>query len=111
MKPVFKNRYIEINTMELIIEANEQHLDDFVKMGLDLWPEEPVDDLKKLFLGLIHSDKNKVLLYSIDEKIVAFIYLSVRNDYVEGSESCPAGYVEGIYVTLSLEIRGLRKNC
>ncbi|MFC5702040.1 aminoglycoside 6'-N-acetyltransferase [Cohnella faecalis] len=84
--------------MRSIIEANEQFIDELVSMALDLWPENDFENLKADFLINLHSEKNKVLLFSIGSEAVAFIHLSIRSDYVEGSEFSPTGYVEGIYV-------------
>lgn len=36
--------------------------------------------------------------YYADGKLVGFISLSLRHDYVEGTASSPVGYIEGIYV-------------
>jgi aminoglycoside 6'-N-acetyltransferase I len=84
---------------ESIIQANEQHLDDLLEMGLDLWKEDfSYENLKDKFVDAFQSAKNRVLLYIKAEKAVAFIVVSIRSDYVEGSESSPTGYVEGIYV-------------
>ncbi|MBS4881977.1 MAG: GNAT family N-acetyltransferase [Peptoniphilus harei] len=34
----------------------------------------------------------------IDEKAVVFANVTLRHDYVEGTETSPLGYLEGIYV-------------
>ncbi len=44
-----------------------------------------------------------------DNVSVAFIQLSVRRDYVEGSETSPVGYVEGIYVRPDFRRQGISK--
>lgn len=59
--------------------------------------------LRIIFLNLLQSDKNKILLYGIGEEYVSFIYLSVRTNYVEGSDSSTTGFVEGIARKLLIE--------
>lgn len=95
--------------MEYISEANVEYLDHLTEMGIDLWPENNFEELRKEFSSLIHSSKDKVLLYIINEKPVAFIHISIRNDYVEGSNTSPTGYVEGIYVSPHLRRTGISK--
>lgn len=96
--------------MESIIEAKEEHLNDFLEMASDLWKEDySGDELRAIYLKVFQSTKNKVLLYCIDKKPVAFIYLSIRTDYVEGSNSSPTGYVEGIYVKPEFRKMGTAK--
>jgi aminoglycoside 6'-N-acetyltransferase I len=84
--------------MEFIIEASEKHLEELTNMGLDLWDDDEYESLKEIFRGVIHSDKMKVFLFLNDDEPAGFIFVSVRRDYVEGSDSSPTGYVEGIYV-------------
>lgn len=67
-------------------------------MAIDLWPDYATEDLKATFQRILNSEKFKVFLYSFQEDIVGFVYLSNRTDYVEGSDTSPTGYVEGIYV-------------
>jgi aminoglycoside 6'-N-acetyltransferase I len=95
--------------MEYISEANVEYLDHLTEMGIDLWPENNVEELRKEFSALIHSSKDKVLLYIINEKPAAFIHISIRSDYVEGSNTSPTGYVEGIYVSPHLRRTGISK--
>ena len=48
-------------------------------------------------------------VYFIDEEIAGFISLSLRNDYVEGTESNPVGYIEGIYIKNEYRNRGIAR--
>jgi aminoglycoside 6'-N-acetyltransferase I len=72
---------------------------EWVTLALALWPYETEQDMRELFLKRIPSKKDKTILCR-DEKgeAIAFIDLSIREEYVEGSSSSPVGYVEGIYV-------------
>lgn len=79
-------------------------------MAQDLWGVDYADnDLKEIFIRALKSDKFKVYFFSADSDIAAFIFLSVRTDYVEGSTSNPTGYVEGIYVKPEYRKRGIAK--
>lgn len=96
--------------MEKIIEANEQHLNDFLEMSLDLWKEDySSNDLSVIYGEALSSPKNKIFMFLADDIPAAFIYLSVRTDYVEGSESSPTGYIEGIYVKPGFRKSGIAK--
>jgi aminoglycoside 6'-N-acetyltransferase I len=96
--------------MESIIEAKKEHLQDFLNMALDLWRSDyESNELKDIFSDALKNEKNKVLFFSVNEKIIAFIFLSVREDYVEGSTSSPTGYVEGIYVKPEFRKLGIAK--
>ncbi|RDW16226.1 aminoglycoside 6'-N-acetyltransferase [Oceanobacillus chungangensis] len=95
--------------MEKIIEASTDHLHALTKLGISLWPENEFEALKDEFATLIDRDQHKILLTLIEEQTVAFIHLSIRNDYVEGSNSSPTGYVEGIYVSPEYRKQGISR--
>jgi aminoglycoside 6'-N-acetyltransferase I len=93
--------------MRLIVESSEQTIDHLAKLALDLWPDNDYEELKNEYSSLLKSDKDKVFLYLIDDLPKAFIQLSIRVDYVEGSETSPVGYVEGIFVNPDYRRQGI----
>ena len=95
--------------MRTIIEASEKTLDQLTEMAKDLWPDNDYEELKKEFAAMLKANNQKVFLSMADNVSVAFIQLSVRRDYVEGSETSPVGYVEGIYVRPDFRRQGISK--
>jgi aminoglycoside 6'-N-acetyltransferase I len=93
--------------MVSIVEAKEQYLDPLTKMGIDLWPKNDFNELKREFSELIYSAKNKLFLCLVNDEPKAFIHISIRSDYVEGAESSPTGFVEGIYVSPDFRRMGI----
>ena len=93
----------------MILEANKSRIDELTILGLLLWPDNDFEDLKDDFSQLMESEYNKVYLYFHENSCVAFIHLSVRRDYVEGSNSSPVAYVEGIYVKPEYRRQGISK--
>lgn len=84
---------------ELIIPAKLNHMEQLLEMASDLWKDDYSEsETRKFFSEALNSDKNKILLFLNESDPAAFIYLSIRTDYVEGSDSSPTGYLEGIYV-------------
>jgi aminoglycoside 6'-N-acetyltransferase I len=73
--------------------------DQWINMAVDLWPFMDRVELSVLLDKIISSEK-EVLLVAYEELLqpVAFVYVSLRYDYVEGTCSSPVGYIEGIYV-------------
>ncbi|RDW19023.1 GNAT family N-acetyltransferase [Oceanobacillus arenosus] len=92
-----------------IIQANTDQLHELTKLAIDLWTDNDVEKLKEEFAEIIESDQNKVFLYCIEKRAVAFIHLSIRTDYVEGSNSSPTGYIEGAYVLPEFRQKGISK--
>jgi GNAT superfamily N-acetyltransferase len=81
-----------------VVEALNVHMEHYTEMALDLWPESTKDELQESFQQIMTSERDKILFYRLGSEFVSFIHLSIRVDYVEGTESSPTGYIEGIYV-------------
>ncbi len=81
-----------------IVHARMEHLSDAAELALLLWPAHTFDELANEMCGLINSAQNAVFLAYHEDRAIAFVQCSLRYDYVEGSESSPVGYLEGIFV-------------
>lgn len=81
--------------------ATVQDLDPVLAMALELWPDEAAEEMRAVLREVIGSPTQTLLLArSVDDdaRPVAFATLSLRTDYVEGSDSSPVGYLEGIFI-------------
>lgn len=74
-----------------------------------LWPNHNLKDLEQEFLEILDSKKVAIFLKYIGTEAVGFVYVSLRNDYVEGSSSSPVGYLEGIFIKEEFRKRGFAK--
>lgn len=75
-----------------------EKLDTVINLALRLWPDNIYEDLIDEFKSLIHHDNQRVFLYHDNHLDVGFAHVSLRVDYVEGTETSPVGFLEGIYV-------------
>ena len=80
---------------------SEENLADFTQLTLALWPEGVYAEELEQAKNLISSTKDVVFLAKVQEDYIAFIHTSLRTDYVEGTNSSPVAYIEGIYVSPS----------
>ena len=83
---------------ELIKESNKQDAKILAKMANEIWDNDSLDDLTNEFIDMADDSNSICFIKYIDEKPVAFANASLRYDYVEGTETSPVGYLEGIYV-------------
>jgi aminoglycoside 6'-N-acetyltransferase I len=67
-------------------------------LALQLWSNDTFDELKSEFERLSESEDAACFLKYAGEKPVGFAQCQLRRDYVEGTETSPVGYLEGIYV-------------
>lgn len=81
-----------------VMKVEKNHINELTKMAIDLWPEEDYEELHQFILSKLDCDEHVYFLATVEDKIAGFIYMSIRHEYVEGANSSPVGYVEGIYV-------------
>ena len=90
--------------------ATVQDFDDWLEMALALWSYESKEDMEILFHTLFSSENDQMLIARRDDGIAAgFANISIRREYVEGSNSSPVGYIEGIYVKPEFRKQGIAK--
>lgn len=91
-------------------DATKSDLPDWLDMALALWPYESKPDMLLLFDTLMASENDRMLMARTDKGIAAgFANVSIRKEYVEGSNSSPVGYIEGIYVKPEFRKQGIAK--
>ncbi|QAA33477.1 aminoglycoside 6'-N-acetyltransferase [Clostridium manihotivorum] len=74
-----------------------------------LWPHHEIDELDEEFKQLICSENAACFVYYDETVPVGFAQCELRRDYVEGTESIPVGYLEGIYVRSEYRMKGIAK--
>lgn len=92
-----------------IEKISEKNLTELSNLFLDLWPDCSFEEEFKNCKRILDSDKETCFLVQIRKKYIAFIYLNLRFDYVEGTNSSPVVYIEGIYVKPEFRNQGIGK--
>jgi len=78
--------------------ATAADLPDIASMMVLLWPECDVNEELISNRALLLSEKDTLLVAKVGEQTAGFIHLSLRYEFVEGTQSSPVGYIEAIYV-------------
>jgi aminoglycoside 6'-N-acetyltransferase I len=81
-------------------------LDDLRAMRIALWPDSGSDDLTSLTSP---SDSGIVLICRIGNAPAGFAEIGLRRDYVNGCETSPVAFLEGIYVIPTQRRRGIAR--
>ena len=88
----------------MIVSVTKENEKTWAELCVALWPDLTVDSVLRMnHEGLFRNE----FLYFEDDEPAAFISLSMRFDYVEGTDSCPVGYIEGLYVKPEFRRRGI----
>lgn len=79
------------------------------KLANELWTDSDIDALSKEFSELLTDNEAFIVLKYVDALPVGFAHCQIRNEYVEGTQTNPVGYLEGIYVKPHFRKRGYAK--
>lgn len=78
-------------------------------MAKKLWPDAKIEELEDSFFGILNSDFEVCLVLFQREVAIGFVHVSTRNDYVEGCDSSPVAYIEGIFIEENFRRQGYSK--
>ena len=78
-------------------------------LACELWPEHSLEEMTEEFESLLAREDAAVFLYREHEEAVGFAQCQLRHDYVEGTETSPVGYLEGIYVREGVRRQGIAR--
>lgn len=96
-----------------MIEALKlNNVEQCAKLAHALWPHAEYKELFNEFSRMISSERETCFLYreeKSDNEYFGFVQLSLRTDYVEGANSSPVAYIEGVYVVEAYRRQGIAK--
>lgn len=82
----------------MIHKVQKSDLNILANLAILMWNTHSIQDLMSEFSDIMENENAQIyLLYNQDEAI-GFAQCQLRYDYVEGTESSPVGYLEGIFV-------------
>ena len=74
-------------------------------LAAKMWEHDP-EELVQEFAEATAAGEGAVFIPEEDGRAVGFAQCGLRHDYVEGTESSPVGYLEGVYVDEACRRRG-----
>lgn len=93
----------------MIVKAEEKNISAVAALAAALWPHHSARELEAEFAPLLGKKEAAVFLQLEGSTPVGFAQCQLRHDYVEGTETSPVGYLEGIYVVPSCRHRGFAR--
>ena len=93
----------------MIRKAETKDLPILAELACQLWPHHTVEEMHLEFADVIAKPDAAFFLAYAEETAVGFAQCQLRHDYVEGTDSSPVGYLEGIYVADGYRKRGVAK--
>ena len=90
----------------MVKKAETADANKIAGLAVLMWNTSTVQELAREFLDVMEQGKGQFFL-KYDQGIpVGFAQCTLRHDYVEGTETSPVGYLEGIFVQEAYRRRG-----
>ncbi len=93
----------------MIKQAMENDSVALAKLANQMWGGKEITERAEEFKELIESENATCFLKYVDGEAVGFAQCQLRHDYVEGTETSPVGYLEGILVEEAYRHKGYAK--
>ena len=90
----------------MIKRAEMKDAEILAALAMQMWPEQDPDGLAEEFRELLPDPDAVCFLRYTGSRPVAFAQCQLRHDYVEGTDSSPVGYLEGIFVSETYRRKG-----
>ena len=90
----------------MIKRARIEDANVLADLGIQMWSDHDLEDLEAEFQELAMNDETVCFIKYAEDKPIAFAQCQLRHDYVEGTESSPVGYLEGIFVSEGYRKKG-----
>ena len=79
------------------------------KLAIQMWEDNTIEGLSEELAEIIKSPESAVFLLYDGDEAIGFAQCQLRHDYVEGTDSSPVGYLEGIFVDAAYRNKGYAK--
>ena len=93
----------------MIQKAEIKDLPILAELACKLWPDPTVEEMQAEFAEILAKTDAAYFLAYAEETAIGFAQCQLRYDYVEGTDSSPVGYMEGIYVAEEYRKHGIAR--
>lgn len=90
----------------MIYKAERSDAQAAAELAILMWDGSTVEELTENMDSVIGSSEGAVFLAREGDSFIGFAQCQLRHDYVEGTDSSPVGYLEGILVQKEYRCRG-----
>ena len=93
----------------MIYKAKKEDALTVAGLAIQMWEDNEIEELAEHFERLVTDENAACFLKYEGDAAVGFAQCQLRHDYVEGTETSPVGYLEGILVEEAFRHKGYAK--
>ncbi len=82
----------------MIRRAEKEDAEILARLAIQMWEDHTLAELEDEFKEITEKEDAACFIKYVDDIPIAFAQSGLRYDYVEGTDSSPVGYLEGIFV-------------
>ena len=90
----------------MVQKATNDDIRILAEMAIKMWNSHTVEELQIEFEETLNDVYSAFFVKYVNSIPVGFAQCGLRTDYVEGTESSPVGYLEGIFVEADYRKKG-----
>ena len=90
----------------MVRKAEAAHAGTIAGLAVQMWNTSTVPELTREFLDMMEQGKGQFFLKYDQGTPVGFAQCALRTDYVEGTETSPVGYLEGVFIQEAYRRKG-----
>jgi aminoglycoside 6'-N-acetyltransferase I len=91
----------------MIRKALSHDIEKLIPLVSSLWSDHQEDEYPSILQSYIENPKACAYIAFAGTLVVGIAFGSLRYDYVEGCETSPVGYLEGVYVSEDHRLQGI----
>ena len=95
--------------IDMVRRAEREEISAAAKLAVLMWGGHSEEELAEEFSEILSGGKAQFFLKYEGDEAVGFAQCQLRYDYVEGTETSPVGYLEGIFVKEGCRRKGYAK--
>lgn len=93
----------------MVQKAGKQDIATIASLAILMWDDNSIEGLTNEFSEILLDGDAQFFLKYEEDIPVGFAQCQLRHDYVEGTETSPVGYLEGIFVKENYRHKGYAK--
>jgi len=93
-----------------IVKIDTNNFSEFVNMAHLLFPKESREHLCDIYNKAFATDREFGYFWQIENKFAGIMHISIRHEYVNGTDGSPVVFIEAIYVLPQYRKMGIGKH-
>lgn len=93
----------------MVKQAKERDVLILAKLAIQMWGNHTLNELRLDFAEIVNNKDAVCFIKYAENEPIGFAQCQLRYDYVEGTQTSPVGYLEGLFIQEEFRRNGFAK--